>query len=207
MEFLRKLLLANLILVLFLNFANAQTTSEIQSSFKVSYELENAGDYSKAIDEIKKVYKEESYELNLRLGWLSYSAGQFTASRAYYSKAINLMPYGIEARFGLVLPAAAMGNWDEVITQYKKILETDPKNTTANYRLGVIYYERKEYNTSFKHLEKVVNLYPFDYDGLIMYAWCNFQLGNLREAKVLFNKVLMLSPDDSSAKEGLSLLK
>ncbi|MBN2681369.1 MAG: tetratricopeptide repeat protein [Bacteroidales bacterium] len=196
-----------IILALAFSKINAQTNAEIQSAFKTSYELETKGEYNKAIDEIKKVYKEDSYEINLRLGWLSYSAGQFTTSKSYYTKAINLMPYGIEARFGIVYPASAMGNWDEVITQYKKILEVDPQNSVANYRLGVIYYERKDYTKANSYLEKVVNLYPFDYDGLLMYAWCNFQLGNHREAKVLFNKVLLLSPDDSSAKEGLGLLK
>ncbi|MEZ5148220.1 MAG: hypothetical protein R2759_14450 [Bacteroidales bacterium] len=55
-------------------------------------------------------------------------------------------------------------------------------------------------------MKKVVNLYPFDYDGLIMFAWTNLKLGKLREAKVLFNKVLMYKPDDSSALEGLSVI-
>jgi len=38
-------------------------------------------------------------------------------------------------------------------------------------------------------------------------AWTSFQQGKYREAKVLFNKVLMYSPDDKSALEGLSLIK
>jgi hypothetical protein len=49
----------------------------------------------------------------------------------------------------------------------------------------------------------VVNLYPFDYDGLVMYAWTNFQLKKYREAKVLFNKALMNTPTGSSAMEGI----
>jgi len=40
-----------------------------------------------------------------------------------------------------------------------------------------------------------------------MFAWTNLKLGKTREAQVLFNKVLMLSPDDKSALEGLSLIK
>jgi Flp pilus assembly protein TadD len=52
----------------------------------------------------------------------------------------------------------------------------------------------------------VVNLYPFDYDGLLMYAWSNLQIGKFKEAKILFNKVLMLSPNDKSALEGLAII-
>jgi hypothetical protein len=38
-------------------------------------------------------------------------------------------------------------------------------------------------------------------------AWINLQLGKSREARVLFNKVLLYSPGDASALEGLGLLK
>ena len=117
------------------------------------------------------------------------------------------MPYSIEARFGYVLPAAALGNWDKVLNQYFEIVKIDPQNTKANYRIGSIYYGRKDYANSFKYLEKVVNVYPFDYDGLLLYAWANFQLGKTKEAKLLFEKVLLLSPRDKSALEGLGLIK
>jgi Flp pilus assembly protein TadD len=40
-----------------------------------------------------------------------------------------------------------------------------------------------------------------------MFAWTNYKLGKYREAKLLFQKVLLLSPDDASAKEGLNLIK
>ncbi|MFH2140864.1 MAG: tetratricopeptide repeat protein [Bacteroidota bacterium] len=196
-----------ILLILIAQIAVAQTTTEIQSAFTLSYTYESGGEYGKAIDEIKKVYSEDNYEINIRLGWLNYEAGHFTVSISYYQKAISLKPYSIEAKFGIVYPAAAAGNWDQVILHYNEILKIEPKNSVVNYRLGVIYYERKDYKKSFEYLENVVNLYPFDYDGLIMFAWCNYQLGNTREAKVLFNKVLLLSPNDSSAKEGLGLLK
>ena len=78
---------------------------------------------------------------------------------------------------------------------------------TANYRLGLIYYNRKNYEKASVYLEKVVNLYPFDYDSLILFAWNNFMLQKTREARVLFNKVLMYNPGDQSALDGLKLIK
>jgi tetratricopeptide (TPR) repeat protein len=68
-------------------------------------------------------------------------------------------------------------------------------------------YNKKNYKAAYSYLSKNINLYPFDYDNLILFAWTNFQLGKLREAKVLFNKVLLNKPSDSSAKEGLALIK
>jgi tetratricopeptide (TPR) repeat protein len=179
----------------------------LQEAFSNSYTLETAGKYTAACDALRKVYDENSYEINVRLGWLSYLAGQFTESIAYYNIAIQLMPLSIEARLGYVYPASAMGNWDQVTAKYQEILKLDASNYTANYRLGSIYYSRKEYEQAYRHFEKLINGYPFDYDALHMFAWTNYQMGKLREAKVLFNKTLLNKPGDASATEGLGLIK
>jgi len=181
--------------------------SDLGKAFTKSYAEEYSGEYASAIKSLKEVYDEKSYELNLRLGWLSYMAGLFTESQAYYQKAINILPYSIEAKLGFIYPASALGSWDIVIKQYGAILNIDRQNSTANYRLGSIYYGREDYQRSYKYLEKVVNLYPFSYDGLILFAWCNYRLGKLKEARVLFNKTLLLSPGDASATEGLGMIK
>lgn len=183
--------------------------SKVINAFKDSYTLEAKGEYNKAIEEVKKALGEKNYEyeVNLRLGWLYYASGRFTDAVAYYQKAIDQMPMAVEPRMALVVPAAQLGNWDQVQAQYVKVLESDPNNSTANYRLGLIYYGKKDYDKAFKCFEKVVNLYPFTYDGLLMYAWVNYFKGNTGKAKILFNKILMLSPGDASALEGLSYIK
>ncbi|NOY38625.1 MAG: tetratricopeptide repeat protein [Chlorobi bacterium] len=185
----------------------SQNNDEFLEAFKQSYSIESAGNFSGAAEVLKKVYKEDSYALNLRLGWLGYEAGQFMESQSYYNKAISLYPMSVEARLGVVLPAAAMGNWDFVITQYEKILEISPNQSVALYRLGAIYYGRQDYEKAFNYLEKVINLYPFDYDSVVLFAWTNFHLKKFREAKVLFYQALYRKPDDTSALEGLKLIQ
>jgi len=207
MELLKKIKSVGLIGLALVCFVQLSAQQDVINAFKQSYTYEKSGDFKKAVEELKKVYDENSYEINLRLGWLNYQAGVFTESVAHYQKAVNLMPLSEEAKFGLILPKAAIGKWDEVIGLYQKILANSPNNTIACYRLGLIYYGKKDYDQAFKYFEKVVNLYPFDYDGLIMFAWTNLQMGKNREAKLLFNKVLLYSPDDKSANEGLKLIK
>ncbi|MFZ4520817.1 MAG: tetratricopeptide repeat protein [Bacteroidales bacterium] len=179
----------------------------LQQAFSKSQQYESKGNFNDAISVLKAAYQEDSYETNLRLGWVTYLAGLFTESSAYYQKTIKLKPYSIEAKYGLANPASALGNWDQVITQYNEILAIDPQNSVANYRMGSIYYGRKDYAKAEKYLEKVINLYPFDYDSMILYAWTSFKLGKLREAQVMFNKVLLNKPTDASALEGLGLIK
>lgn len=207
METLRKLIVVIFFGICTVNMLFSQDYKSIQEAFEKSYFLEYSGEYQKAIDLLKGVYSEESYEINLRLGWISYMAGFFTESTAYYQKAIDLKPLSIEAKFGYVYPASALGNWEQVKKQYNDILNIDPQNSLTNYRMGSIYYGNEDYTTALKYFEKVVNLYPFDHDALLMYAWTNLKLGKLREAEVLFQKVIMNKPNDESALEGLSMIK
>jgi tetratricopeptide (TPR) repeat protein len=186
---------------------NGQYNDQVLKAFESSYISEKENDLSKAVSVLRMNYLEDSYEFNLRLGWLSYLLKQFDESNAYYRKALNLLPYSEEAKFGLILPLAAKGEWNEVIKVYNQILENNPGNSVALYRLGLIYYDRKEWPQAFKCFQKVVDLYPFGYDGILMLAWTNLQQGKTREAKILFNKVILWSPGDKSANEGLKLLK
>jgi len=201
----RLTLLAVIIFSVFVS--NSQDYTKLIAAFSDSYAKEKAEKYGEAATALKGFYDEKSYEINLRLGWLTYLQGQFAESIGYYNKAIELMPYAIEPRFGMALPTSAMGNWDMVVVQYNKILAIDPNNTVTLYRMGLISYDKKDYKQAYQYFEKVSNLYPFDYQSLLMLAWTNLKLGKTREAKILFNKVLLYSPLDTSAREGLGLIK
>lgn len=193
-------------LMLFLP-AMVHSQEDIIKAFSDSYVLEQKSEFKAAAERIKKVYEADSYEINLRLGWLYYKAGILGESANFYNKAVALKPYAIEPKLGLAFPYSAQGKWEEVVALYNKILDVDPQNSTANYRLGLINYNRGNYVKADAYIEKVVNLYPFDYDALLLFAWNKLRLQKTREAKVLFQKVLMYNPDDPSALEGLKLIR
>jgi tetratricopeptide (TPR) repeat protein len=204
---MRRLTFISVLALLPFLFINSQDFTKLTAAFSESYAKEKSGKYAEAAAALKGYYDSNSYEINLRLGWLTYLQGQFNESTGYYNKAIELMPYAIEPRLGVVLPVSALGNWEVVISHYNKILTIDPNNTVTLYRLGLIYYDRKNYNQAAKYFEKVVDLYPFDYQSILMLGWTDYRLGKTREAKVLFSKALLYYPEDVSAKEGLSLIK
>jgi tetratricopeptide (TPR) repeat protein len=206
METLRKISLTAILTVVF-GYMMAQNTASTQATFVKSYEAEKSGNYVAAINTMKTIYKADSYIVNIRLGWLCYLAKQYTESIKYYEKSISLKPYAIEARFGCVKPLSAIESWEKVKAHYVEILKIDPQNTIANYWLGVIYYNRKDFVSATKLFEKVVNLYPLDYDSVIMLAWSKLNTGKSADAKVLFNHALILRPNDSSALSGLKLIK
>ena len=206
METLKMIILVSALMASSL-FGRAQQPTAWQNAFYKSYEAETSEKYTVAIKELISVYKADDYFINLRLGWLHYLARQHAQSEQYYRIAIRLKPYSIEARFGVVKPLSANSKWDQVKQQYLEILKIDPQNTVASYWLGVIHYNRKEYATAVKLFEKVVNLYPLDYDSVIMLAWTKLNLGKTAEARLLFNHALTLRKNDESALNGLKLIK
>lgn len=186
---------------------HSQAQDQLVKAFSESYTAEKNKDYKKAIEALRKVYIEDGYELNIRLGWLYYYSGQLSESVRYYKKAVGLKPYAIEPKLGLAQPLGAQGKIDELLTLYLSILSIDPQNSIVNYRAGLIYYNKSQFDKALPYLEKVVNLYPFDYDGSILLAWNQLKLQKVKEAKVLFQKCLLYNPDDASATEGLKLLQ
>lgn len=207
MEFLRKATVIMFTALLFTTAVSAQSAEQMQKAFRESYASELKGDYSGALASLQKVYKADSYESNLRIGWLNYCLKKYSVSMDYYQKAIDLKKYSVEARLGFVTPANAAKLYQKAYEKYEEILKIDPYNSVANYWVGMNYYTIKKYDVAAKYFELVVNMYPFDYDGSLMLGWTYLSLGKTGEAKLLFEKALLNKPDDSSAKDGLSKCK
>ena len=186
--------------------ASLMAQGDIYSIFSKSYQLENDGQYAEAAAVLESS-RQNSYAVNLRLGWLYYQAGQYTVSLGYYSKAISLKPASVEARLGYVLPAAKLKAWSSVGAQYDAILKLDPNNYKANYYRGLMFYNMGNYKVAASYFDRMCNLYPFDYDVVILSAWNSYYMKNKEKAKLLFNQALLIQPNSASAAEGLSLTK
>jgi tetratricopeptide (TPR) repeat protein len=203
---MKKLILLAFILVTTLTNVFSQEGTVI-TAFSKSYACEYRYQYDSAVYILKSHYFADSYEINLRMGWLSYLAGKNDQSIVYYKKAISLMPAAIEPLLGYVYPLSALEKWDDVIRQYEAILKIEPSNYLANFRLGLIYYNRKDHLVAKKYLDKALNLFPFEYDVVHLSAWNHLSMANYREASVLFNKALLIRPSDLSSIEGLKNIK
>jgi tetratricopeptide (TPR) repeat protein len=207
MEILKKQILAISCFIIAISSYAQSDNIALRKAFKESYNLEYAKNYGEAIASLSKFHDDNTYEVQLRLGWLHYLNKNYIQSQLNYSKATSLKPYAVEAKLGLIKPLSALENWDKVLQLYEEVLKIDPQNYTANYWSGAIFYARKKYEQASKLFEKIVNLYPFDYDGNHMLAWTYLNMGKNNEAKAFFNKALLNRPEDSSSLEGLSKIK
>ena len=183
----------------------AVAQADQSAAFAASYAAEAKANYDEAIAPLKAVYT-GTYEQNLRLGWLFFLAKSYPPAAAYYQKAVALRPYAIEPRFGLIKPLNALGQVEKMLSTYEEILKIDPQNTQANYWAGVIYLNRKAYDQAARSFERVVNLYPFDYDSTISLAWACLNQGKKVEARTLYVRALLIRPGDAAATAGLKRL-
>lgn len=180
--------------------SRAQQNADL--AFSKSYVFEYNSEYSKAIAVLTEL-NSESYQVNLRLGWLYYLNKDYVKSETHYRKAVNSEPSSVEARFGLVLPMSALGNWNNVLAVYLEVLKLDPNNSIANYRTASIFYTRKDYVNATAYIVKVIRLYPFDYDSNLLYGQILQAQNKIAEAKKHFEKALQYNPQSKEAAEGL----
>ncbi len=190
-----------------LTFTAQAQDKAMLDAFSQSYTQEAAGKYDAAAASLLKVYDATSYETNMRLGWLYHLSAKSKEALPYYKKAISLMPNATEPLWAIIMPLAGLENWVEVEQHYLAILKFDANNSVANYLLGLVYYYRKDYVKAKKYFDISINLYPFDYNNMLMSGWNNYFLGNKNEARILFSKTLLFNPKDASAQEGMRLTK
>lgn len=181
-------------------------SQDLTTAFSKSYEYEYALKYDKAIEALMTVYVAENYEINLRLGWLYYASKDYPKSITYYSKATSIEASSIESRLGLVNPLAALNNWEQIIKVYRDILKIDPNQTTVNYRLAYLLYQKKEFTEALGFIKTTLKLYPFDYDGNLLAGKIYVSLGKVKEARLHFQRALTYNPLSAEAKEALSKL-
>lgn len=187
------------ILILSLIFSGALHAQSNDLAFSKSYLFEYETQYNKAIKALQDL-NADNYEINLRLGWLFYLSKDYAKSEVHYKKAVTLETSSVEARFGLVLPLSAEGNWNQVVTVYLEILKYDPNNSIANYRIASIYYNRKDYNSAVTYITRVIKMYPFDYDSNLLYGKTLLAQGKTNDARKFIEKALEYNPQSDEAK-------
>jgi tetratricopeptide (TPR) repeat protein len=195
---------SSIVVFLFLSFfGKGQSNHEL--AFSKSYLFEYETQYQKAIKALTDV-NADVYEINLRLGWLCYLNKDYGRSEAYYRKAIAQEPASVEARFGLVLPLSAAGNWNAVLAVYLDILKTDPNNSIANYRTASIYFNRKDPGAAGAYVYRVIRMYPFDYDANLLYGKILSAQGKNSEARKFLEKALKYNPQSEEARTAIKQL-
>ncbi|WP_457622061.1 tetratricopeptide repeat protein [Persephonella sp.] len=202
-----RLIILLLLLVNGLSFA--LDYEEIKNAYYRSYQYEKVGDFENAIKSIMTVYDEypEGYTVNLRLGWLYYLNKNYANSIYHYERALKIVPSSIEAKLGYTLPLIAQGKYADVEKICYQILNTDFFNYYGNLRLSFVLRMQKKYDIASKVINKMLSLYPTDVNFLTELALVRYFQGDMKQAEYLFKDILILDPENVTAKEYLKKIK
>ena len=200
----------------------SQQKNDLTKAFNSSITLEKEGKIKEAIAVLEPFVEanKTNYLLNLRLGYLYYSDTAWAKSVSHYDAALKAKPNSVEALLGLRLPYFAQQQYAKTEEIYNRIIKIDPNNKEANLRLGQIYYykglpkfeqgfakAKPDWDRSKAYLDKVLMMYPSDYEANLAYGYTMYALGFNDKARESFNTVLMISEKDSLALKGLGLIK
>ena len=132
--------------------------------------------------------------------------GRYADAVAAYQQALNTVDT-IEGHLGLSLPLMALRRWKEAETACRKVLKTAAGNYLAHSRLAYVLYNAGRYGDAEKAYATLVAEYPSDVEMRTGLGWAQLKQGQTAKAKASFEFVLRISPDYTSARQGLDACK
>ncbi len=106
----------------------------------------------------------EAWTILVGFGGEDYAGTRAEQTEQGYRHALGLNPNSVEAREGLCTFLAEMGRLDEALRECQIAQELDPNND----HLGIILYERGEYDRAIQILRMMIERHPDD--GLLHYV-------------------------------------
>lgn len=152
------------------------------------------------------ILKDQDYLVNLRLGWLYYSSGNYANSKQRYQMAITAAPAAIEPRLGYMLPLLAQARYAEVEAAATQVLRMDSANYYASLRLAIALRMQGKLDQAAEVNNSMLNLYPTDVAFLTQLALVHVAQKNSFAAGRVFRKILTLDPENVIAKRELAAL-
>lgn len=185
------------LLFLLLIFAATASANE----WADSYLLEGQGQYSRAIQAINPILKENpDHEFALlRTAWLRYLNRDYNASIRDYRRALEVNRDSLDAQLGLTLPLLAQARWREAAEAARKVLSVAPWNYYAHLRLLVAEEGEGRWDTLATHANEVAKRFPADATILVYLARAEARRGNTDAAVAAYRAVMERYPEHAEA--------
>ncbi len=180
---------------------------QIRQNYARSYSYEQAHNYKDAIKALLLLHASfpQGYTVNLRLGWLYYASGAYANSLQHYETAIKALPAAIEPKLGYTLPLLAEGRYQDAEAVTRQVLAIDPSNFYGNLR----YIQALRYQGKLEQAAKIAGLmlvlYPTDVGFLVELGLAKAALKDEEGARKVFGDILILDPENVTARKQLGL--
>jgi tetratricopeptide (TPR) repeat protein len=204
--------ITTLFIVLILAYTTIQakqiTPEKISESYFKAYNYEKAGNYTDAIKALQLVYQDypDAYGINNRLASLFLLQGYYRNAIEHYEKAIKALPNAISPKSGLMYVYILTKNYEEANKLGYQIINVDFYNYYANLRLAHVLRKSDKLDLADKVLVKMLIRYPSDILYLSEFGLLKYQQKEMERSKAIMLDVLILDPENFSAKSILQEL-
>ena len=174
--------------------------------FIKAYTFAEAGDTLNAIKNYLEVIDKDqgNYDAYIQLG-LIYSKSGNPIAMDYLNNALKINPESVEALYATAMFYQALGDSDNAITMYNRLLLIEPDNLYANYNLGYVNLVLiRDYQAAMGFFEKAIELQPNYFQAIYNLGYCNELLGEYATARNLYNTALEIEVNYDKAIEGLN---
>jgi len=130
------------------------------------------------------------------LGIASAELGDYAEAEKCFRRAISLNPRFVGAHNDLARSLYRRGMADAAIQEFRAVLKVDANNFTANFNLGLIHRERKEYAESIQYLLVARRLMPADAQTSLALADAYFRAGATKDGLALSREILSAHAGD-----------
>lgn len=160
-------------------------------------ELAQKGDYYEAIACFKRALSLERYNhlLWFNLGITYRDAGDLANARRALEKAYAINNEDPDIIETLALICYNMGNTGEAMTYCAEGIELNPNNAHLWNTIGVIYFNRSEYDLACEAFEHAITINPYYYDALYNLRDTYDELGNEAGVAMCKQQMSQISPD------------
>lgn len=166
-------------------------------------ELENEGEYEKALEEIKKLPKNDSaYSSSLT------SQAYFLINLDKYEEAIEVSERGLKSKYqpfyyyfmvNKIAGLLGLEKYDEAIIELDKAIKVYPKNYKLYHNKGLAYEGLKEYKKAADMFKKSITYNPFYAQSHLRLAILCYDEQLITQTMMCLDMYLLCNPDGSGS--------
>jgi len=169
--------------------------AQISVDIRDSYNAETIGDYSRALEVMKKLAASDASDAfyQLRLGWLYYLLQDYDAGFTHYQRS-HSNAANLDAQIGMLNCQLALGKWNDAITTANTILNQYSQNTAVMTKAAYAAFMKQDYRGAADYYQRVIRINQWDME-ILGYLVANLYLsGQTAEAKKYYQKLKKYNP-------------
>jgi tetratricopeptide (TPR) repeat protein len=110
----------------------------------------------------------------------------------------------VTAEFEKAIQHKVIGEYDEALAVLRPLLQAQPQNAEVCHEIGLIHSFKVDMDESIYYLEMAVRLSPRSVPYMLDAGKTHAMFGNDDRAKVIFEYILKIDPNNEEAKKNLA---